>query len=101
MTNKDLVALADAIRIHNRTADARTELTPDHLNVLAEFFASQDARFNQERWIDSITTDCERTRAAGATTENKVVPIANHDESGPKSGLAALDRSKIVSSKPR
>ena len=54
MTEEDLVALADALRIHNRTASGRTEFTPDHLRVLAEFGASQFPNFNWERWIDYI-----------------------------------------------
>ena len=54
MTKEHLVALADALRIHNRTADGRTEFTPDHLRVLAEFGASQFPNFNWERWIDYI-----------------------------------------------
>jgi hypothetical protein len=58
MTKDDLVALAVALRIHNRTADGRTEFTPDHLRVLADFFASQDANFNPERWIDYIAGEC-------------------------------------------
>ena len=29
MTKKDVVALADALRLHNGTADGRTEFTPD------------------------------------------------------------------------
>jgi hypothetical protein len=55
MTNKDLVALADALRSHNQTADGRTEFTPDHLLVLANFFASQNPNFHRKRWIDYIT----------------------------------------------
>ena len=54
MTKEHLVALADALRIHNRTADGPTEFTPDHLRVLADFFASQYPDFNQEQWIDYI-----------------------------------------------
>lgn len=54
MTNKDLVALADTLRIHNRTAEAPAEFTPDHLRVLADFLASQDASFNRERWMDYV-----------------------------------------------
>ena len=54
MTKEDLVALFDALRIHNRTADGRTEFTPDHLRVLADFCASQYPDFNRERWIDYI-----------------------------------------------
>lgn len=58
MTNKDLLALADVLRMHNQTADARTEFTSDHLRVLADFFASKDASFNRERWMDYITSEC-------------------------------------------
>jgi hypothetical protein len=54
MTKKDFVALADALRIYNQRADGRTEFTPDHLWVLADFCASQDPNFNRERWIDYI-----------------------------------------------
>jgi hypothetical protein len=60
MTKKDLVALADALRLHNRTADGRTEFTPDHLRVLANFCASQDPNFNRQRWIDYIAGECGR-----------------------------------------
>lgn len=67
MTKNYLVALADVLRIHNRTADGRTEFTPDHLRVLADFCASQDPNFNPEGWIDYV---------AGV----------NRDEGSPKSG---------------
>ena len=88
MTKKDVVALAEVLRIHNRTADARTEFTPDHLKVLAEFLASQDRSFKQEGWIDYITgecgqgnelifVDCERKLIVSAALEPKIVPIAN------------------------
>lgn len=55
MTKKDVVALAEALRSHNRAADGRTEFTPDHLGVLADFCAGQYPNFNQGRWIDYIT----------------------------------------------
>lgn len=94
MTNKDLVTLADALRNHNRTADAQTEFTPDHLWVLAEFFASQDASLNRKRWMDYITGECgqeepifvdgNRTFTAGAAAENKTAPMANRDDGTPK-----------------
>jgi hypothetical protein len=58
MTKKDFVALAEALRIHNRTADGRTEFTPDHLRVLADFCASQDPNFNPKRWVDYIAGEC-------------------------------------------
>ena len=41
--------------MHNRTADGRTEFTPDHLRVLSDFCAAaQYPTFNRERWIDYI-----------------------------------------------
>ena len=58
MTKKDFVALAGALRIHNREADGRTEFTPDHLQVLADFYASQIPNFNRERWIDYVAGEC-------------------------------------------
>ena len=58
MTRKDVVALADVLRIHDRTADGRTEFTPDHLRVLADFLASLDPNFNPKRWIDYIAGEC-------------------------------------------
>ena len=54
MTKKDVVALAEVLRIHNQTAEAGTEFTPDHLRVLADFCAAQYPDFNRERWIDYI-----------------------------------------------
>jgi hypothetical protein len=54
MTKRDVVALAEVLRIHNQTADTRTEFTPDHLRVLADFCASQYPDFNRERWIGYI-----------------------------------------------
>jgi hypothetical protein len=58
MTKKDFAALAEALRINNRTANGRTEFTPDHLRVLADFCASQDPNFNPKRWIDYIAGEC-------------------------------------------
>ena len=54
MTTKDILGLADALRLHNEAADGRTEFTPDHLRVLADFCALQDPNFNPKRWIDYI-----------------------------------------------
>jgi hypothetical protein len=67
MKKRDVVALAEVLRIHNQTAEARTEFTRDHLRVLADFCAAQYPDFNRERWIDYIA-DVDR------------------DESRPKSG---------------
>lgn len=54
MTKRDVVALAEVLRIHNLRAEARTEFTPDHLRVLADICAAQYPNFNRERWIDYI-----------------------------------------------
>ena len=78
MTKSDVVALAEVLRIHNQTADARTEFTPDHLRVLADFLGSQDASFDRERWMDYITGEraqdsepifIDRTRVARANVK--------------------------------
>ena len=83
MTNNEFVALADALRNHNRTADGRTEFTPDHLLVLADFCASQDPNFNRRHWIDyigeedglgggSMVVESERLVIPGGTAKNKL-----------------------------
>ena len=58
MTRKDVVALADLLHNHNRSADGQTEFAPDHLLVLADFCAAQYPNFNQERWIDYSAGVC-------------------------------------------
>jgi hypothetical protein len=93
MTKKDLVALAGALRIHNRMADGRTEFTPDHLVVLADFCALQYPNFDRKRWIDYITEESGQddewifadpdSRLIG---EDKPVARGNRDEGNPKSG---------------
>jgi hypothetical protein len=54
MTKNEVIALAEALRIHNLTADARTEFTPDHLRVLADFCAEHYPTLNRERWMRYI-----------------------------------------------
>ena len=54
MTRKDVIILAEMLRIHNRTANGRTEFTPDHLRLLADFCTAQYPTFNRELWIDYI-----------------------------------------------
>jgi hypothetical protein len=85
MTNENVVALAEALRAHNRTADGRTEFTPDHLEVLGKFCASQDPNFNQQQWIgyiaaeghegdESISVKSNCALMPDATLENILVP---------------------------
>jgi hypothetical protein len=59
MTKKHFIALADAIREHNRLysqyGDGFTEI---YLNTLADFCESQSLRFNRQRWLDYIAGEC-------------------------------------------
>ena len=109
MTKKDVVALADALRIHNQTAYGPTEFTPDHLRVLADFCATQDPSFNRKRWIDYIAGQCgpgdelifvepDTVQIPGAIVEDKLVPRVNRDVGSPKRGRAVLDN--VESPKP-
>jgi hypothetical protein len=90
MTRSDFVALADALRVHNRTADGRTEFTPDHLRVLADFCASQDPSFNRKRWIDYVEGQGGELMCVelnpGPIVGDKVVRRVTRDEGSPKSG---------------
>jgi hypothetical protein len=97
MTNKDLVALAHALRIHNQTADGRTEFTPDHLLVLADFFTSQEPNFNRKQWIDYIAgeggpsdefmfVEADSTVVPAAIVEDKLIPSVNRSADSPKRG---------------
>jgi hypothetical protein len=57
MTKKHFIALADAIREHNRFAqggEMEPAFTDFHLDTLAEFCNLQNSGFNRERWLDYI-----------------------------------------------
>ena len=100
MTKKDLIVLADALRMHNRTADGPTEFTPDHLLVLADFCASQYPNLDRKRWIDYIAgvggssdelmfVEPDSTVISGAIVEGTgrtFVSRVNRDERSPNSG---------------
>src|SRR3974377_1145149 len=97
MTKKDLVALADALRMYNQTADGRTEFTPDHLLGLADFCASLYPNFNRQRWIDyiagvggpsdwSMFVEPDSTLITGAIVEGTgktFIPEVNRNEGRP------------------
>ena len=91
MTKEALITLADELRIHNQTDDGRTEFTPDHLLVLADFCASQDPSFNRRGWIDYITgeggqgnelifVEPDSTLTPAATSKDKPVARVNRDQ---------------------
>jgi hypothetical protein len=59
MTKKHFIALADAIREHNRIADPEgytttPEFTRGHIEILANFCAGQNRNFNADRWLGYI-----------------------------------------------
>jgi len=62
VTKKDFIALADAIRDSNRTAEncgiSDYEFNQLQLNILAAFCSQQNSRFNRERWLSYIAGEC-------------------------------------------
>jgi hypothetical protein len=57
MTKKHFIALADAIREHDKTHDAagtHDMFRQSQLEMLANFCARQNPRFNREKWLDYI-----------------------------------------------
>ena len=67
MSKKDFIALADAIRSNNQTAEQCSLYAPfsaTQLNILAAFCAQQNSRFNRERWLDYIAGKCGKNGGA-------------------------------------
>jgi len=59
MTKKHFIALADAIREHNKTSGcAGTMFNVYHLRVLADFCAEQNKNFKPNRWIGYVRGEC-------------------------------------------
>jgi len=63
MSKKDFIALADALREHNRLQAIYS--TPDvnpfdanHLETIAQFCGTQNHRFKTDRWLDYIAGKC-------------------------------------------
>lgn len=59
MTKKHFIALADAIRDHNRIARNRNDasmdiFTPSILDTLCDFCRSQNYNFDRDRWLGYI-----------------------------------------------
>lgn len=56
MSKQDFIALAQAIKEHNRMlSTSDTPFTPEHLATLASFCKSQNSAFMRERWMGYIT----------------------------------------------
>ncbi len=61
MSKKDFIALADAIKAHQKKYDS--ELGDNlfdgyQLNTLADFCQSQNPNFMRERWLDYLAGKC-------------------------------------------
>lgn len=57
MTKKHFIALADWMKNH-AGENYRGGFTSAHIESLANFCASQNPRFNRERWIGYINGEC-------------------------------------------
>ena len=59
MSKKHFIALADAIREHNRVRGQYGDgFSDEQLDTLARFMASQNANFMRDRWLDYIAGKC-------------------------------------------
>lgn len=63
MTKRHFIAMADAIREHNRVCNRTTAgmyqaFTNGQIAALADFCQSQNSMFNRERWLDYIAGKC-------------------------------------------
>ena len=72
MTKKHFIALADAIRDHNKYAGiAQHEFSKSQIDTLADFCRSTNPNFNYTRWIDYINGQCGPN--GGAIKQEKLV----------------------------
>lgn len=57
MSKKNFIALADAIRNHNKTYPAN-QFTVGQISVLGDFCQAQNSQFNRYRWESYIRGEC-------------------------------------------
>lgn len=57
MTKKTLIALADAIKHHNKTWTDE-KFTAGQIRTLVDFCGEQNPRFNRERWLGYLADTC-------------------------------------------
>ena len=62
MSKQDFVALADAIREHNKYEGDK--FTDDQLNTLASFCRGRNSAFMESRWMDYIVGKCGKSGGA-------------------------------------
>lgn len=58
MSKKHFIALADAIRDHNRVVNNGDRFTQEQLQTLASFCRRQNSNFMKDRWFDYIGGLC-------------------------------------------
>lgn len=58
MTKKDFIALADAIREAETGVRMHPYFLDAQLDILADFCAARNPRFNYERWLGYIRGEC-------------------------------------------
>ena len=58
MTKKHFIALAEVIKTHNANDSVYGQFNPTVIDVLADFCASTNPRFNREQWIAYINGEC-------------------------------------------
>lgn len=68
MTKQNFIALADAIREHNRTAKEGAAFTPQTIETLAQFCAGQNPLFKRDRWLAYVAGECGKNGGRVKTT---------------------------------
>lgn len=64
MSKKDFIALADAIREHNRVHTIhgchldQQAFSAEAIETLADFCKAQNSNFKRDRWLDYIAGNC-------------------------------------------
>jgi hypothetical protein len=60
MTKRLMIALANHIRQHNaiRPAAGLGAFNQVHIDMIADFIASQNPRFMRQRWLDYVAGKC-------------------------------------------
>ena len=54
MSKQNFIALADAIREHNRVLSTTEKFSHDQIATLADFCRSQNPNFDRARWLGYI-----------------------------------------------
>lgn len=70
MTKKHFIALADAIRNHERRGELK--FSAAQLEMLAAFCREQNSRFDRQRWLDYIAGECG---PSGGTVRSQVADV--------------------------